>query len=302
MRVSSVGYLVKQGASSVWKNRMMSFASLCILLVSLMLVGFSVLAGINISAIVSGIEDKNEIVVILHNDISQEQTDALFVQIKELSNVSEVNFFSKEEAWADIVDDMTEEEKSFMQYAENDNPLPDTYRVKVTNLELMDITTSQIKTFGGVESVQSPTSFADALVSIRNIVALVSSAVVFALIVVCLVIISNTTRASVHARRKEINIMKYVGATNTFIRVPFFIEGMLIGVVAAIGALILTRFAYNELYVVLNDQLSLMNIIGTKSLYSFSSIAVPVTICYLAAGTLIGALGTTISTGKYLKV
>jgi len=302
MRVSSVGYLVKQGATSVWKNRMMSFASFCILLVSLMLVGFSVLAGINISSIVSGIEDKNEIVVILHDKISDEQIDSLYVKLKELSNVSDVSFYSKEEAWASIVEGMTEEEKNFMQYAENDNPLPDTYRVKVSDLTLMEITTSQIKTFAGVESVQSPTSFADALVSIRNIVTLISSTVVFALILVCLVIISNTTRTSVHARRKEINIMKYVGATNTFIRVPFFIEGMIIGIASAIGALVLTRFAYNELYVVFNDQLKLMNIIGSNSLYAFSEISFPVTVCYLAAGTLIGALGTTISTGKYLKV
>lgn len=302
MRVSSVGYLVKQGATSVWKNRMMSFASFCILLVSLMLVGFSVLAGINISSIVSGIEDKNEIVVILHDKISDEQIDSLYVKLKELSNVSDVSFYSKEEAWESIVEGMTEEEKNFMQYAENDNPLPDTYRVKVSDLTLMEITTSQIKTFAGVESVQSPTSFADALVSIRNIVTLISSTVVFALILVCLVIISNTTRTSVHARRKEINIMKYVGATNTFIRVPFFIEGMIIGIASAIGALVLTRFAYNELYVVFNDQLKLMNIIGNNSLYAFSEISFPVTVCYLAAGTLIGALGTTISTGKYLKV
>ena len=302
MRVSSVGYLVKQGATSVWKNRMMSFASFCILLVSLMLVGFSVLAGINISSIVSGIEDKNEIVVILHDKISDEQIDSLYVKLKELSNVSDVSFYSKEEAWESIVEGMTEEEKNFMQYAENDNPLPDTYRVKVSDLTLMEITTSQIKTFAGVESVQSPTSFADALVSIRNIVTLISSTVVFALILVCLVIISNTTRTSVHARRKEINIMKYVGATNTFIRVPFFIEGMIIGIAAALGARVLTRFAYNELYVVFNDQLKLMNIIGSNSLYAFSEISFPVTVCYLAAGTLIGALGTTISTGKYLKV
>lgn len=96
--------------------------------------------------------------------------------------------------------------------------------------------------------------------------------------------------------------MKYVGATNTFIRVPFFIEGMIIGIASAIGALVLTRFAYNELYVVFNDQLKLMNIIGSNSLYAFSEISFPVTVCYLAAGTLIGALGTTISTGKYLKV
>ena len=302
MRVSSAGYLVKQGVTGVWKNRMMSFASFCIMLVSLMLVGISVLAGINISRIISGIEAQNEIFVVLKPEVTQSDIDKLYVEFKNISNVTDVTFYSKDQAWADMIADMTEQEREAMQYGNGDNPLPDTFRVKIADLEIMDITSSQLTTFDMVESIQSPESFATALISLRNVAALITSAVVIALMIICLVIISNTTRTSVHARRKEINIMKYVGATNSFIRIPFFIEGMLIGILAAIGALILTRFAYIELYNVITEQLQGLQMMGSKPLYSFSSISTYVTIAYIAAGTVIGALGTTISAGKYLKV
>lgn len=301
MKISSAGYLVGQGVRSIWKNRMTAFASFCILLVSIMLVGLSVLAGININRIIAGIEDKNEIMVVLEDDTTQAEIDQLYVDFKNISNVSEVTFRSREDAWNDMVADMTEEEKDAMKYADGDNPLPDVLKVRIDDLKIMDITTSQLAAFEKVDSVQSPKEFADALVSIRNIAALVFSAVIFALIIVCLVIISNTTRTSVHARRKEIYIMRYVGATNSFIRIPFFVEGMLIGILAAAGALILTRFAYTELYSVLNVQLSFLSNISSKPLYSYESISLYVTLSYAAAGVVIGAVGTTISAGKYLK-
>lgn len=142
---------------------------------------------------------------------------------------------------------MTDEEKDFFQYAD-DNPLPDTYKVTVKDIEKMSETTTQIETFENVDSTKSPTAFADILISIRRVFTIVAFAVIVALVVVCLIIISNTTRASVFARRKEINIMKYVGATNSFIRIPFFIEGMIVGLLAAAGALLLTKFAYEGIY------------------------------------------------------
>lgn len=302
MKVSSVNYLVKQGVKSVWTNRMMSFASFCILLVSLMMVGLSALAGLNLSKIIGGVESKNEIVVIIKDGTSQAEIDVLNNQISTLSNVVDLNFYSRTEAWDEMIKGMSPAEQEFLQYAEGDNPLPDTFRLRVDDIEKMGITTAQIESFEHVDLVQSPTAFADALVNIKNIVALISAAVVIALIVVCLVIISNTTRTSVFARRKEISIMKYVGATNRFIRIPFFIEGMFIGTLAALGALVLTRFAYIEIYNVLNEQFDLLSILGVKSIYSFTELSGKVTIAYIAVGAGIGALGTTISTGKYLKV
>ena len=131
---------------------------------------------------------------------------------------------------------------------------------------------------------------------------IVAFAVIVALVVVCLIIISNTTRASVFARRKEINIMKYVGATNSFIRIPFFIEGMIVGLLAAAGALLLTKFAYEGIYNIFNDDFKLWSILGVQNLYSFKSLLLPVAVSYLIAGAVIGAVGTSISTGKHLKV
>ena len=176
-------------------------------------------------------------------------------KLKEVGNINTVSLYSKDEAWKNMLKGMTDEEKDFFQYAD-DNPLPDTYKVTVKDIEKMSETTTQIETFENVDSTKSPTAFADILISIRRVFTIVAFAVIVALVVVCLIIISNTTRASVFARRKEINIMKYVGATNSFIRIPFFIEGMIVGLLAAAGALLLTKFAYEGIYNIFNDDFS----------------------------------------------
>lgn len=301
MKANSVKYLVKQGFKGVWKNRMMTFASFCILLVSLLMVGISCLVAVNLQRIIGGIEGKSEVVVIVKDGTSEKAMKALESKIQNIPNVNTVSLYSKDEAWKNMLDGMTDEEKNFFQYAD-DNPLPDTYKITVKDIEKMTETTTQIETFDNVESTKSPTAFADILINIRRIFTIVAFAVVLALVVVSLIIISNTTRASVFARRKEINIMKYVGATNAFIRIPFFVEGMVVGIAAALGALLLTKFAYEGVYNIFNDDFSLWSILGVQNLYSFRSLIVPVSVSYLVAGALIGAIGTSISTGKHLKV
>lgn len=301
MKVSSFRYLVNQGLKSIWTNRMMSFASFCIMLVSLLMVGISVLASINLNRIIGGIEDKSEVVVQIKDNITDSDIQELESKIKQIPNVNTLEFYSKESAWENMIKDMSEEERELFQYAD-DNPLPDTFRLTVVDIQKMAETTTQIDTFENVESTKSPTAFADVLISIRRILTIVSAAIVLALIIVCLIIISNTTRASVFARRKEINIMKYVGATNSFIRIPFFVEGMIVGILAAAGALVLTKFAYEGVYNIFNDDFKLWNILEVKNLYSFKDMFWPITIAYAAVGALIGAVGTSISAGKHLKV
>lgn len=301
MKISSVRYLVNQGLKSIWTNRMMSFASFCILLVSLLMVGVSVLTSVNLNRMISGVGDKSEVVVIIRDNVSEAERTKLESQIKKLSNVSSITFYSKESAWESMMADMADTEKSLFQYA-NDNPLPDTFRLTVVDIAKMGETTTQIDTFKNVEGTKSPTVFADILISIRQIVTIVSAAIILALILVCMIIISNTTRTSVFARRKEINIMKYVGATNSFIRIPFFVEGMVVGLLAAGGALLLTKFAYEGVYAIFSSDFSLLSIFGVKSLYSFNDIFLPITIAYAIAGAVIGAIGTSISAGKHLKV
>lgn len=302
MKLSSINYLVSKGITSVWKNKMMSFASFCIMLVSLLMVGISVLASININKIISGIEGKNEVIVIVKDGTSDEAITALESSIKEIKNVDTVSFYSREEAWKSMIDDMSKEEQELFQYAEGDNPLPDTYKVSVKDIEQMADTTNRMSTFEGVESVKASNEFANVLISVRNIFSVIAIAVVTALIIVCLVIISNTTRTSVFARRKEINIMKYVGATNKFIKIPFQIEGTIVGVFAAVAAFILTMFVYRGAFNLFQENYQILTILGVDSLYSFRDIFIPVGIAYLAAGAVIGAIGTTISTSKYVKV
>lgn len=301
MKASSVRYLAGQGLKSIWRNRMMSFASFCIILVSLLMVGLSVLLSINLNRIIGGIEGKSEVIVQIKDNTDDAAQDELKKKLEDIPNVNEVEFYSKEEAWENMLEGMTDEEKDFFQYAD-DNPLPDTFRITVVDIKKMTETTTQIDTFDNVESTKSPTAFADVLISIRRLVTIISGAIVIALIIVCMIIISNTTRASVFARRKEINIMKYVGANNSFIRIPFFVEGMIVGILAAATALLLTMFAYDGVYNILNDDFKLWNILGVKSLYSFKDMLWPVAGAYAVAGAIIGAVGTSISIGKHLKV
>ena len=301
MKASSVKYLIGQGFKGVWKNKMMSFASFCILLVSLLMVGISSLVAINLTRIIGGIENQSEVVVIIKDNFSSQQINDLESQLKTIPNIHTISLYTKDEAWKNMLKSMTDEEKSFFQYAD-DNPLPDTFKVTVKDIKKMSETTTQIQTFEGVETTKSPTALAEVLVNIRRIFTVVSCAVVLALVLVSLIIISNTTRSSVFARRKEINIMKYVGATNGFIRIPFFVEGMVVGLLAALGALGLTKFAYESLYNIFNSNLNLWSILGVSNMYSFHDLAVPVTVSYLAAGAVIGAVGTAFSTSKHLKV
>ena len=302
MKASSFRYLVNQGFKGIWKNRMMTFASFCILLVSLLMVGLAVLVELNLTRIISGIEGKSEVMVVIKDGTDQAGIDRLEADLKAAGNINTVTFYSRDAAWKDITEDMTDEEKALFDYAEDDNPLPDVFKITVNDIEKMSETTAQIETFMNVESTKSPDKFTNFLISMRRILTIVGFAVIAALVVVSLIIISNTTRASVFSRRKEINIMKYVGATNSFIRIPFFVEGMIVGIFAAVAALFLTKFSYEGVYNVFNSDFSLWQVLGIHNLYKFSDLYLYVALAYIAAGALIGAIGTSISTGKHLKV
>ncbi len=301
MKINSFNYLIRQGFKGIWRNKMMTFASFCILLVSLIMVGFSILVSINLDKIIGNIEEKSEVMVVIKDGVSKSKLSDIEEKIKDIPNVKDVRLYSKDEAWKDMMEKMTEAQQDYFKYAE-DNPLPDVYRLNVNDIKKMSETTTEIELFDGVESVQSPTEFANILINFRRIFIIVAIAIVVALVLVSLIIISNTTRASVFARRKEINIMKYVGATNSFIRIPFFIEGMVVGLIAAGCALFITKFAYEGVYKILNEDYHLFGIFGLNNIYSFDSMFIAVTISYLVAGAFIGAIGTSISTGKHLKV
>lgn len=301
MKLSGVRYLTRQGFDNVWKNRMMAFASFCVLLVSLLLVGLSILFYININSIIGGIENKNEVIVFLDENITPAQTMETEVLLKQIDNIDEVRFYSKDDAFEDMKKSMSEYEELFDSLGD-DNPLVDSFRIKIKDISLTSETVTLINELDHIYSIRAPYDFVNILTEMKKIIALVASAIIIALAIVSMVIISNTTKASVFARRNEISIMKYVGATNTFIRIPFFVEGMITGMAAGIAATVITWLGYDAVVDLLTNEVNILNIIGMGSIVSFSDIVLKVALSYILAGAFVGALGSVLSTRKHLNV
>lgn len=301
MKLSGVRYLTRQGFDNVWKNRMMAFASFCVLLVSLLLVGLSILFYININSIIGGIENKNEVIVFLDENITPAQTMETEVLLKQIDKIDEVRFYSKDDAFEDMKKSMSEYEELFDSLGD-DNPLVDSFRIKIKDISLTSETVTLINELDHIYSIRAPYDFVNILTEMKKIITLVASAIIIALAIVSMVIISNTTKASVFARRNEISIMKYVGATNTFIRIPFFVEGMITGMAAGIAATVITWLGYDAVVDLLTNEVNILNIIGMGSIVSFSDIVLKVALSYILAGAFVGALGSVLSTRKHLNV
>lgn len=301
MKLSGIKYLVEQGVDNVWKNRMMAFASFCVLLVSLLLVGLSVLLYYNVNSIIGGIESKNEVIVYLNDDTTDAQIEEIGAALKALDNVAEVSFYSKEEAFLSLKDSMAEYEVLFESLGD-DNPLVDAYRLKVEDIGLISNTITFIERMDHIYSIRAPYDFVNVLIQLRTILTWVMGAIILAMIIVSMVIISNTTKASVYARREEIQIMKYVGATDAFIRLPFFVEGMITGFLAGCSALVITWLVYDSIVGILQNQVALLSIIGMGSIIQFGDIYLEVTLAYVIGGAVIGAIGSVISTRRHINV
>lgn len=300
MRVSSAAYLFKQGLKNMWSNRIMSFASFCIMTVSLLMVGFAVIFSANINSFINDIEGKNEVVIFLTDDADDDYIQQLEDKLRSTPNISDVTFYSKEQAFEDIKKDTPNAEEIF-SYIET-SPLPDSYRIKIKDISQMSSTLMAINSFEHIEKVKAPYDFVNVLTGLKAIITVVSIIIIAALIIVSFVIISNTTRASVDIRKREISIMRFVGATNLFIKVPFFVEGLTVGTLAGIVASVLTWVGYDSLVNLLSSETTLFAAMGTTGFIPLNRFMVYAVIAYIAAGALISAVGTVISTRKYVKV
>lgn len=300
MRTSNVTYLVKKGISSIWKNFLMSFASFCILMVSLLLVSCAVLLMMNVNKIMSNIEDTNEITIYLKEDISDKQVEHIKSVLEKNQDITDVKYYSKEQALDDFRDNMAEYSE-LLDYLDK-NPMPETFLVRVKDLSKIRHVVNTVNDIEGVEQTKAPYDFASVLIQIRNTFTLIGGAVLIALVVVSIVIVSNSIRTSVFARRNEISIMRYVGATSGFIKAPFFVEGMFIGILAGAAAWGLTWLIYDSVFALFSADLTVWQMFGFYGLMPFGDIMWYVLAVNCAAGALLGAVGTVFSTGKYLKV
>ena len=301
MKASGVKYLIGQAVENFCKNRMMAFASFCVLLVSLLLVGMSVLFYMNITSIIGGVEDKNEVIVYMNEGTTDQELAEFQTELEQIDNISSISFYSKEEAFQDLKKSMSDYEVLFDSLGD-DNPLLDGFRLQISDISMISTTIYEIDQLNHIYSMRAPMDFVNILTELRKIVTVVFSVIIAALIVISLVIVSNATKASVFARREEIQIMKYVGATNSFIRIPFFIEGMITGLLAGCIALAVTWFGYDSMVNLLTGQVDILSVIGMGSIIPFRDLAWEVAAAYLGAGMLFGAFGSMISMRKHLNV
>ena len=281
----------------------MSVASFCILSVSLLLIGFTMLFTANINRFVSGVENKNEVVIFLDEDVDSTMASAMENTIRNIHNVESVTFYSKDEALEDMKKSMdSDNADQLFSYVGEDNPLPDAFRIRIADIEEISPTLMDINRLDGIDSIKSPTDFINILTGLKRFIGIISAVILLALIVVSLVIISNAARASVDIRKREIAIMKLVGATNTFIKVPFFVEGMFLGAMAGVFASAVTCLGYSELVNVLSQDMTIWSIMSVNGFIPMSEFVVKLVIGYAAAGMVISGFGTVMSTRKYLKV
>ena len=295
MRASNVSYLVKKGISSVWKNFIMSFASFSILLVSLLQISISVLVMANINIIMGNIEDTNQIAIFIEEDASDAAVEHIRQVLDGNADLTDVQYISPDMGLEHFKEDLGEYSE-LLGYLE-ENPVPHSFFARVTDLAKIRPVVTAVSSIEGVEEVRAPYDFASALQNIRSTFSVIVIGILITLVIVSIVIISNTIRSSVFSRRNEITIMKYVGATNGFIKLPFFVEGMFVGILA--GA---AWFIYDSIFSLFTDNFTLWEMFGFFNLIPFDNVCWTVLGINCAAGALLGAAGTVISMGKYLKV
>lgn len=300
MRYNVIGYLLSEGFRNVFKNKKSTGASLMIMCATMLIFGLFFLIGENVNHVMKQVESEQGMQVFMYKTATEEEIQTLQENINSLDNVAKVTFVSREEALNSMKERFGDNGKLLEAYEGENNPLGVSFVVTLTNLEKTDEVKTQIEAMDNVKEITVRDKTINALLNIANGVRIVSGVILVLLIVISIFIISNTIKLTVHARRKEISIMKYVGATNGFIRWPFIVEGIIIGILAAMLSILLLGIGYN----ILTNKVATSSIANTisLSLLTFSDVFTLVIIVYLILGIGIGALGSIISMRKYLEV
>ena len=293
MRLSSLGYLIKEGFRSLWQNRFMALAAIAVLFSCLLLSGASYMIYVNIDEAFDWVYEQNVVVVFAKEDVTDEELETLEKQLTKLNNVSAVEFMSKEEQLEKYQNALPEATYESLQ-GEN-NPMLDAFLVSFEDLSKYDNTVSKIKQFDTVDDISYNGELAQTLTNLRSVVLTVSGWVIALLLIISLFIIANTIKLTVYNRRLEIHIMKSVGATNLFIRVPFVVEGILLGILSGLVSYGVLYAAYEYVVSLFGSQLFFEMVV-------FSDVWPTVLGGFLLIGTLTGLLGSWISMSRYLRI
>ena len=302
MKWSSFKYLVRQGIHSLGTHSMMTFASIGVLTVCLVLTGIAYLFSVNVDSLIDYLGSQNETVVYLNPDLTEEQTAAVDTAIRSISGVSGVEYVSKEDVLSTYKGYMSEQYADLWDAFDNDNPFKANYRVTVKDLDDIQRISDELSAIEGVDSVSAPLAMSNVFVQVQDVVTFAGYGLVAVLAVVAVVVISNTIRITVFARRREINIMKYVGATNGFIRLPFFVEGMAAGLISAFIASVIVLGGYWVLTYYSDLVPGFWRSLLSESVVPVTDVWYKVVPAFAAFSVLMGGVGSLVSIRKHLDV
>lgn len=302
MKYSILGYLVGEGFRNFFKNKKSTIASVIIMFATMFIFGIFFLIGENVNYIMSQVQSKQAMQIFINPEATKEQENELEQKLKAIQYVNTTEYISKEQALNSVKSWSTDVEYFLGDLtADGYNPFKASYVITLTDLTKAEEVQKQIEGFENVASVQTGNKTINKLIQVANGIKTATGIILVLLIFISVFIIANTIKLTVHARRKEISIMKYVGATNGFIRWPFMVEGIIIGIVSALISVVVLGFTYN--FVAKNIMNGGMpEIIGGLNLLTFSDMFTMLFIVYMIIGIGIGAIGSAISMKKYLQV
>ena len=295
MKSTKIGYLIKEGFKSIVTHGFMSFATVTIVVACLVIMGSFTLIAVNISAMIRELESSNEIVAYVEDTYTEEQARALEVSIVTMSNVQDCRFVSREEALANFASQF--EDQSLFEGTDA-SVLRDRYVIHLKDISLTEQTRDNLYNITGIAHVKADLEVTEGFITVRNVVSAVSMILIVILVVVSIFIMANTIKLATYSRREEIAIMKMVGASNAFIRFPFIVEGLVLGLFGGILAFLIEWGVYD---IVANRVM--MGLLGNIiSVVSFDAVKLIVLAIYAGVGLVVGAFGSSIAIRNYLRV
>ncbi|MBE6787463.1 MAG: FtsX-like permease family protein [Ruminococcaceae bacterium] len=326
MKLSSIRYLIKEGVKNTWTNRLMTIASVGVLVACMVIIGVAIMISENVNMAMGNLEKQNVVMAymqdyswalygngaeakgnssekpdkngvrpsdyVIHNE---QEAKALCDKIAAIPNVDTVTFVSSAEGLETATKSMLENQKQYFTFleGEGENPLSCAAKVAMKDMELFDQTVKEIQKLEGIDVIQSNSGLAEKLAAIKQGITVAGVWIIAILMIISLVIVSNTIRVTMYTRKLEISIMKAVGATDSFVRIPFVVEGMLIGIISALFAEGLLYFCY---------RIATETIIKTfGDVVPFGTMVWELLLIFLAIGVVSGIIGSVIIISKYLR-
>ncbi len=292
--MNRLGYLIKSGFTGIFSHGLMSFATVTIIMACLIIMGSFGLLVVNINEMIAGLESENEVVAFVDDALTLEEAQALQPLVESVPNVASVEFITNEEAMDDFRDDYDPELFDILDAS----VFRHRYVIHLTDISIMSQTKADLEAVDGIAKVKAHLDYAQAFITARNIVSVVSLILIIILIVVSFFIMSNTIKLATFTRREEIAIMKMVGASNGFIRCPFIVEGLVLGVLGGGLAFLIEWGLYN-----LVTGKIVTGVTGTLiSVVPFAEVMFHLLGAYVAVGVLVGVVGGSSAIRNYLKV